>query len=138
MQKEPYYPRSCGDRTGMELISAIFRQRQRENFAKQAQPWIEKATKISDATPMDIMITLAKHGGRVEVQGFGVFYIHEVPGHEVVNKMTGVKTYKPGRRHIRFTASQQMRDMMNEDWFGQQDAPMPNSDFWEGVRNLCL
>lgn len=120
----------------MELFSAIQRENQRKNFEEQVAPLMEKATKVSDASVKDIMAILAAHGGRLEVQGFGAFYIHEVPGH-----MSGEgthKRYKPGRRHVSFRACQQFRDMLNQDYFGAQDEPMPNSDYWKGAKNLYI
>ena len=136
MSEEANYPRSRCDRTGLELISYAQRELRRKNFAAEAQPWLERATKVSDASFMDVMIALAEHGGRIEVQGFGTFYVQQTPGH---TKQHGQQVkFKPGRRHIMFKPSQQLRDMVNEDYFGEQVEPMPNSDFWKGAKNLQL
>lgn len=124
-------------REGMEVFSAIQKQTIRDNFAALAKPYVDQVMNVSDVSVVDLMINICQYAGRIEVRNFGTFIIREIKGRDIVNSAGQVIGYKHGYRRIEFAQSKLLRDLINEDVFGQV-VPTPNSDYFVEERNIYL
>lgn len=133
--------RHVADRTGEDLFSMAQNQRIRENMLEHAARNISPATQklyreyseVSTANVAELMALIAKHGGRIDVAGFGTFFVRDIAGKEIFRD--GKKAWRAPYRRIEFKQSKLMRDMLNLD-HEHQEAADPNPEFFEGLRNL--
>ena len=64
---------------------------------------------------LDEVIAELEEHGRVELRGFGVFKIAELPEHEGFNPHTRERTQQEARRFVRFKASRLVVDQLNSE-----------------------
>lgn len=133
--------RHVADRTGEDLFSMAQNQRIRENMmellGRNGSPALQKMHKeyseVSTATVAELMVIIAKHAGRVDVAGFGTFFVRDIAGKEIFRD--GKKAWRSPYRRIEFKQSKLMRDMLNLD-FQNQEVAEPNPEVFEGLRNI--
>lgn len=143
--------RHVADRTGMqpigqihkepvtELFAAMKQEKVRANIAKSTKSHMEKhysMTPISDISIHTLMLAIAQYGGRVEVEGFGAFRVHEI-AEKLVPLPGGGHKIRAARRVLIFRQSNRMRDMLNED-FHNQTVPTPNKDYFIEKKNILV
>lgn len=142
-------PTHVPPRRDKDLLSYAQRQKIAENFAEQASSQYHAYyDNIADVNVSDIMLMLAKHGGSVEVRGFGTFYVRVVQGKW--RNVTGPKppgltpeqlaerlVWQPPYRTVFFTPNKLMKDMLNLDR-KTQDTATPNPDYWDGEKHLLF
>jgi nucleoid DNA-binding protein len=140
------------NKASQEIIEAGQKMIQRANFSKKAQLEQQKKERVSQASIDDIVLTLAMYGGRLEVTGLGTFVVVEHKGYYVQKAgqkpyvegdiLAAPRRYKwiPARRTVKFFQADLLRDMLNENWFGDEHShtPFPNKDFFIQRRNLLL
>lgn len=151
--KEAPLRRASYDRDNVELFGAGHKHLIRTNLNNRAQTVFDQFNKVSDCSISDIILALAKYGGRVEVQGLGTFFVREMRG-----KWKGIKGVKPAdydhskpdprrkwqaaRIWVDFKMDWRLRDLLNEDWFDQDpdvsNVPRRNKTIFVEKRNLLL
>jgi nucleoid DNA-binding protein len=133
VQKEP---RNVVDKIGMELFTYAQKKKVRENFEKLSAPHMARYEKVSDVSIKDVMVHVARYGGRVEVQGFGTFFVAEIEQRpKIVNgNFIGMRS---ARRVITFKSSALFRDMCNQNYFNQT-VPEPNAEYFIEKRNILI
>lgn len=129
--------RYVGDRAGMELVDWAFKQKIRDNFTEFCKPWAPKQEGLSDATAKDIMVYLAKYGGRIEVEGLGAFFVRDIAAKPIVDPLGNLVRTRAARRIVDFKMSTRLRDLLNLDYYNQPE-PLPNPEYFERSRNLLI
>lgn len=146
-------PKGINDRSGVELFHAGHREIVKKNLNARAQAVFDQFNAVSDCSISDIILALVKYGGRVEVQGFGTFFVRETAG-----KWKMLRGKKPsdqdkdapdlrrkwqaGRIWVEFKMDFRLRDLLNEDYFSQDPenskVPRRNMSVFVEKRNLVL
>jgi len=62
---------------------------------------------------MERIIWALRRRGRMELRGFGVFFVLETPARVGRNPKTGEPVDIPAQKHVRFKMSQHMREAIN-------------------------
>ena len=52
--------------------------------------------------------------GRSELRGLGTFAVHDRPARDTVHPKTGVPVHIPARKAIRYRASKELKDLINQ------------------------
>ena len=61
----------------------------------------------------DTVIDVLAQDGRLELRGFGTFFVVELPAHTGRNPMTGEPVTVPAQKHVRFKMSKKLREAIN-------------------------
>lgn len=132
------------NRKGKDILSQAQLEKQSRNFAEQANPqFTPYYDDISNIRIKDIMLTLAKHGGSIEIKGFGTFYMRDTAGKWCYNRgpmpMSGERGmyYRPPRRQVMFRPNKLLKDMTNLD-IKTQETATPNPDFWVEEKHFLV
>lgn len=121
-------PKGIKDRKNMELFEAGHRELVTKNLSARSQAVFDQFNKVSDCSISDIILALVKYGGRVEVQGFGTFFVRETPGKWKMLRGKKPKDqtdgepdlrrkWQAGRIWVEFKMDFRLRDLLNEDFF---------------------
>jgi nucleoid DNA-binding protein len=143
-------PKHNSDKSNLELVHEGHLKIVKENINARAEAVFDQMNRVSDCSITDIMLAIAHHGGRVEVEGFGVFTVHQMKGRWKRKKGVWAKgeTYEdrakwvPGRLWVEFHMDWRLRDLLNEDWFCKDPEisaePRRNMSVFRSAKSLQL
>lgn len=128
------------DRRVQELFEFGQRELQRQVINDRVIEKLAKSLTPAEVDTKDIAYTLACYGGRLEVKNFGSFYIKEIPGHyrNSPRNKNSSQWFVPGRRGVIFYPSEALLALLNDNYYGTQIDPTPNSDFFIERRNMII